>query len=220
METAGPANSSYSHQPNNKPMKTLFSLLLLALSSALCFAGGTMYKIPAGKATTSVIFESEAPLENVIGRTQTVTGYIEIPAAPGDASGRSEIHVDLASLTTGISLRDKHMRENHLQTDKYPEAVFVLTSMMLPETGILPGTRTEVKVTGNLTLHGVTKEITPVSHLTLDPNGGSLHLQSEFSVTLQDYQIDRPQFLVMKLAEEQKIKVDIVAFSDDIATSP
>ncbi|MBK9304990.1 MAG: YceI family protein [bacterium] len=32
--------------------------------------------------------------------------------------------VDLAALDTGIGLRNRHMRENHLETDRFPQAVF------------------------------------------------------------------------------------------------
>ena len=34
--------------------------------------------------------------------------------------------VPLASLETGIGLRDRHMREKYLQVDKYPDAVLEL----------------------------------------------------------------------------------------------
>src|SRR5438132_5755067 len=45
--------------------------------------------------------------------------------------------VPLATLKTGIDLRDRHMREKYLETDKYPNAVLEVpwSAIKLPEDG-------------------------------------------------------------------------------------
>lgn len=69
--------------------------------------------------------------------------------------------VDLASLDTGIGLRNRHMRENHLHTDEFPEAVFS-GSMAWPAEipSMEPGVEVELEFSGRLELHGVTRERT------------------------------------------------------------
>ncbi len=193
-------------------MKTLLiSLsLLIALQAA---SAQTMFKIVPGRADNRVQFKSEAPMETVVGTTHTITGFVELNPNSDGGSSRGEVHVDLASLKTGIELRDRHMRENHLETDTYPEAVFTLTSLAFPAGGLPEGERTPVMARGKLLLHGVERNIEPSVFLTYrtTPSGSVLHVESEFTVKMADYQIKRPQFLVMKLAEEQAISVSFTA---------
>ncbi len=156
-----------------------------------------------------VTFTSDAPLEQVVGKTHMVTGYVSLP--DGTLPGQAEIHLDLASLDTGLSFRNKHMRENHLETQIFPEAVFTLHSLIIPGGTLSPGDRTAVKVSGELALHGVTREIAPETYLTLSGGGDELRIESSFSISLKEHHIKRPEFLVMKLADEQKIDVRLVA---------
>src|SRR5690606_23312653 len=98
------------------------------LAIALCIglagvASAARYEIVPGD-PNEVTFVSKAPLETFDGSTKQIRGRIEIdPQALGD-SITVEVSVDLASLDTGIELRNQHMRENHLHTEKHPEAVF------------------------------------------------------------------------------------------------
>ncbi len=183
-----------------------YLLLTLLFAYATCTAG-EMYTIVQGNASNIITFTSKAPLEEVVGRTNVVTGYVMLP--DGVNPGSSEIHVDLASLDTGMSLRNKHMRENHLETDRFPEAVFKLTSIEIPGAELKQGDKTAVLIQGTMLLHGVTKEISPLAWLTL--SGDQLTIESKFSISLQDYNITRPEFLVMKLADDQRISVNLVA---------
>ena len=86
-------------------------------------AEAAKYAIQSGKPNL-VRFQSKAALEDFDGKTRKVTGTLVVdPDDLGD-SLQVQVEVDLASLDTGISLRNKHMRENHLETEKYPSAVF------------------------------------------------------------------------------------------------
>lgn len=70
--------------------------------------------------------------------------------------GRSfTVVVDLASVKTGISLRDEHMREKYLHVDRFPSAVLTVgrAAVALPDEGSRDGT-----ATGSMSIHGVTKE--------------------------------------------------------------
>ena len=41
--------------------------------------------------------------------------------------------LQLVSLATGIDLRDKHMKEKYLETDKFPQAIFTFKKVTLPK---------------------------------------------------------------------------------------
>lgn len=69
-------------------------------------------------------------------------------------ASKIEVLVDTTSLDSNHAERDKHIRDKkYLHVDKFPEARFVSTRIAPKGEGML-------EVTGDLTLHGVTKEIT------------------------------------------------------------
>ena len=172
------------------------------------------FVIMPGGEETLVAFESRAPLESFTGRTRSVRGLIDLtPSAIGD-SVSVHVDVEMASLDTGIGKRNADMRENHLETDRYPTATFRGASLAgdAPR-ALADGQSTEVRMTGQLTLHGVTRRIELVVALTYerDVAGATLRARTRFPVLLADYEIPRPKFLFMKLGEEQQVTVDVLA---------
>lgn len=106
-------------------------------------------------------------ISTVKGRFADVGGTVQIVA--GDPS-RSSVKASLkaASIDTRTGQRDDHLRSaDFLDAAKYPEITFESTR--------IAGDESEFKVTGNLTIHGVTKEVTlGVTHegAGKDPWGG------------------------------------------------
>ena len=193
----------------------LFSLALLV--ALLPSFGQTTFKVVAGNANTIVQFTSKATTETVVGTTHTATGSIEFDPSSSGQGARGDIHVDLSSIKTGLALRDRHMRQNQLETGKYPEAVFTLTSLTLPSGGLPEGILTRVNVKGTFSLHGVEHSIEPESYITLSnsSSGTAISVASNFTLRLADYNIKRPQFLMLRLAEEQQMTVKLFAQSSE-----
>lgn len=186
----------------------LFLILALAGAARAATAADATWRIGDG---SEVAFTSKASLETFDGRTQVVHG--EVTCDPGDLSGplTLRVEVDLASLDTGIGLRNTHMRERHLQTDRYPQAVFTGRAVASATPAALePGQAARVAVTGELALHGVTRPLTVEAEVTLGGDGG-LRIVAAFPVRLSDHDIPRPQFLALKLADEQQVRVELVA---------
>lgn len=200
-------------------MKYFLPLLILGLCLHAQAEPGR-YVISPGDGNR-IQFESDAPLEKVVGTTQSVRGYIEIDPAAAADNARAEIRVDLTALKTGIDLRDSHMRDNHLETSRFPETTFTLERLSLPAGGLSAGVRTKVDVQGALDLHGVQKPIAPDVYITRMQTGGAerLKIEAAFTVRLADYDIKRPQFLVMKLSEEQRITVELQAVREHVVNA-
>jgi polyisoprenoid-binding protein YceI len=98
------------------------------------------------------------------------------------------------------------MRENHLETKKFPTATFKGASLRGAKPIALSGTPAQVEVEGDFTLHGVTRRLRATVEVTLrDPT--TLEFKTTFPVTLADYKIDRPKFLFLKLGEVQEVAV-------------
>ncbi len=174
-----------------------------------------------------VVFASKAPVESFEGKTSRMEGRLTLePANLGD-SITVHLEVDLASLDTGIAKRNQHMRENHLETAKYPKAVFDGAALHGPAGAKLePGRPVTFDVEGTFTLHGVSRRLRFRAEVTYATAGGgragksgsatgsgigTLTFRTEFPVALADYNIRRPQFLFLRLGETQQVRVSGVA---------
>lgn len=182
------------------------AVVLAVLGCAWAPAWADRFEIVPGK-PNQVRFESRAPLESFEGKTDQVRGHVDVSFDSLSAMA-VRVEVDLASLDTGIELRNKHMRENHLHTDKFPTAVFLGDT--LSGAGVLrPGETGAFKIRGRLELHGVQKPVEADVELTRAETG--LHIKARFVVKLPDFEIPRPKFLLLQLDDMQRISVDLVA---------
>jgi len=188
-------------------MRAIYTVALATLT--LLFATSVHaaeFVVKAGQ-PNRVVFTSKAATETFSGQTDQMRGHIVVdPAQVGD-SVVVHIEVDLASLDTGIGKRDQHMRDNHLETGRYPKATFDGVSVKPAGTDPLAiGTAKKFDVEGSFTLHGVTRRLkTTVEVLLKDAR--TLEFKTAFPVPLADYNIARPKFLFLKLGEVQEITV-------------
>ena len=186
-----------------------FVALLAGLQASSALA--TDFTVQPGKDKNLVVFTSKATLESFQGKTKQVSGALSFdPANLGD-SVTVHVEVDLASLDTGIPMRNKHMRENHLHTDKYPKAVFD-GGRILEASGhtLNPGDTVHLRMSGRFDLHGVKRTI-EVPVIAMRAKDGTLQVTTHFDVALADYKIDRPAFLMMKLEPTQHLTVQVTA---------
>jgi polyisoprenoid-binding protein YceI len=97
---------------------TLLLPLLLAFSANAqtknpcnpCSKSATVFNFKDQMGRNTVTFKSQAPLEDIIGTTNQITGQIVFDPKHPEKGGRGEFVVPVASLNTGIPLRDEHLR--------------------------------------------------------------------------------------------------------------
>ena len=91
-------------------------------------------------------------ISTVRGQFRTFTGKaVGDPASPGSAS--IEASIDAASIDTANEKRDAHLKTaDFLDVEKFPKITFKSKT-------IEPAGAGKAKVTGDLTLHGVTKQV-------------------------------------------------------------
>jgi polyisoprenoid-binding protein YceI len=126
-------------------------------------------------------------ITTVKGRFTTVSGTIEVDEQNPDRS-RVEAEIAAATLVTGAEQRDQHLRSpDFLDVEKFPTISF--RSKRIQGTSKNPGD--EFRVTGDLTIHGTTREVTldaVYEGTGKDPWGGE---RVSFSATTK---IDRREF--------------------------
>ncbi len=144
-------------------------------------------------------------ITTVKGRITDLEGTIYIDE--GDPTNSSvEVSLKAASLDTRTDQRDQHLRSaDFLDAEKYPEIKFRSTR--------IEGDKEEFKIRGDLTIRGVTKQITLDARFegeTKDPWGGE---RAGFSATGK---IDRRDF---GLTWNQVLETGGVVVGNDIKIS-
>ena len=110
------------------------------------------------KAHTQVGFRIRHWLTKVDGRFRDFDGQIWLDRA-NPANSKVEVTIQAASIDTSYENRDKHLRSaDFFDVEKFPVITFKSTK-------VTPRGKDLYDVTGDLTLHGVTKTMTvPVRH--------------------------------------------------------
>jgi polyisoprenoid-binding protein YceI len=152
--------------------------VLLMASIMAASLGLTLY-IPSDNGST-VKFRIKNLGVNVGGSFTGLQGRIQFdPADP--AAATIEATVDVNSINTGIDLRDDHLRsDDYFDAKNFPKIRFVSTKVSGGRSG-------EYKVTGNLTIKDVTKEIS--FPFTATPQNGGYIFAGEFKINRRDYKV-------------------------------
>jgi polyisoprenoid-binding protein YceI len=123
-----------------------------------------------------------------VGRTPDVTGSITIA---GDQVTEGSFEVDMTTLKSDRDMRDNAIRSRGLETDAFPTATFELTEpVTLPGSIEVADASVPFVATGELTVHGVTKEVT--LDFDAETRDGTIAIVGSAPIALADYQIDPP----------------------------
>ena len=105
------------------------------------------------------------------------------------------------------ALMEEHFNENYVESEKYPTCVFkgkVNEKIDWTKDGEYP-----VTVTGKMTLHGVTKDVT--MNGTITKKGNELTIEcKKLPIRLADYNIKVPSLYVQTIAEVIDVTVSSV----------
>ncbi len=173
-------------------MKSVFILFVFsfsAMASAADFrsknSGNLTFEAVGKPAMIKIKGESSAPQS-----TLKVNGGI----------GSLESSLDLENLKTGIDLRDEHMKENYLETKKYPKAILVITSLSIPENWDV----SEQEFSGVLNLHGKEQPVKGTFSMN-----NKKEVNADFKIKLTDFGITIPNYLGITVADSVNIKTQI-----------
>lgn len=169
---------------------------LFLLLPALGFAQDR-YAARAGE----ISFHSSTPIENIDAVNRKATSVFD--AATGDV----QFSVLIKGFEFEKALMQEHFNENYMESNTYTKSTFTgkmtgITSAQMTKPG-----KYEVTVTGDLTMHGVTKPVTTKGTVTVE--GSTATAVSEFTVDPEDYKIAIPGVVRGKIAERITIKVRI-----------
>ncbi len=101
----------------------------------------------------------------------------------------------------------EHFNENYMESNTYPKADFKgkidnIAAIDLTKDGTYQG-----KISGSLTMHGVTRAITADAQFVVA--GGKISAESVFNVNPKDYNIAIPSAVVDKISENIAVTVKV-----------
>jgi polyisoprenoid-binding protein YceI len=170
------------------------------------------YTVDGTQSTASytVMEELAAIGENeVVGTTNAIIGSILLDE-DGTPLMCSNFAVDMRTLVTDENRRDNYLRENTLESDTFPFATFVVASVDGLDGPIEDGATVTATLTGDFTLHGVTRTVSWDAEITRD--GDTLTGTADYTFLIADYEMEKPIVgPVVSIADEVTLSVDIVA---------
>ena len=143
--------------------------------------------------------------------TMDVAGSIAFDADGGVVAEESRIAVQAATLQTDSGRRDGYVRNRTLETDTYPEVVFVPTSINgLPESLADASSHTHLDIVGDLTIKDQTREVTWFGDIDFAGDGTvSGVVVVEF--TFDDFGMTKPSVaIVLSVEDTIRLELDLV----------
>ena len=116
------------------------------------------------------------------GQAQITPGSITPASLEITAKAASMVETREVFTEQQKQIINKELREIVLEPEKYPDITFKSTRVSGKSTGT---DRYELKIEGNLTLHGVTRAITIPTEVTL--SGNDMRARGEFSIDRDDF---------------------------------
>jgi polyisoprenoid-binding protein YceI len=150
---------------------------------------------------------------DAVGRTTAVTGSITLEGS-GDVVRLTggTIEVDTTTITSDEGRRDDRMRTEGLETEAFPTATFTVTEPVDIPASALDGTPSEVTLAGDLTLHGVTRNVQiPAQAQLVD---GVISVAGATTFALSDFDIVAPNVggFIVSIADEGTLEF-VVSFT-------
>ena len=144
-----------------------------------------------------------------IGRTKGVAGDILINLAEPAKSQIGDIVIDISQLQSDESRRDNFIRNNQLESSRYPQATFKTTAIEGLPAKVNVGDEVSFTMTGDLTVKETTKPVTWQVTLKLTEQG--LSGTASTQVKMSDFGVGPIRIAMLATEDDVKLFFDFVA---------
>jgi len=180
----------------------------LAGAAAVGSANAPAWRITQGDVRIAVPLRPGGAFE---AKTSSLAGTLALASSqPAVLTG--ELKVELATIDTGIDLRNRHLRENYLEVSKGPGFdTAVLSEIRLLEANG-EGFEGRSNFAGSLRLHGVSRSVAGSAEIRREAAG--VRVAATFPLALTDFGIEPPQYMGVGVANKLIVKVAFTAPRD------
>jgi polyisoprenoid-binding protein YceI len=175
----------------------VFSLLIVISLISVTSISAQKYFTRNGK----ISFYSDAPLEKIEALNNQATSVIDA------TTGKMEFAILIKAFQFEKALMQEHFNENYMESSQFPKATFKGAIKDPEKVNFGEDGEYEVVVTGDMTIHGVTKPIEAPGLLKVD--GEKITATSEFELTVADFDIKIPAVVRDNIAKTVKVSVEL-----------
>ena len=148
----------------------------------------------------SVSFFSKSPLQDIEADNNQVISVLNVQ------SGQIEFSLLNHAFHFPKSKMEEDFNDNYIESDTYPRSSFKGILIHIHEVDFTKDGNYPVAVKGDLTIHGITKNITANGFIHISK--GTISASSSFSISVNDYGIKIPTIVSHKIAEKIEIQVN------------
>lgn len=174
--------------------KLLLPFLLLAVTIAF---GQSKYVTKSG----SMSFEASQPSFEPIEATHSA-----VSALLNADTGELAVLALVRGFRFPLALMEEHFNENYIESHQYPKTSFKGSILNFDSNALSNQART-VQLTGELSMHGVTKLISVSA--TITKSDEQITLTSSFSVKTSDFGIKIPSLVRKQIDENVQVEVSL-----------
>jgi polyisoprenoid-binding protein YceI len=176
-----------------KSSYTRLTLAIVTLSAAAALAGWTK------EGDAQATFSGSGPAGfKIDGKTPDVSVK--------DDGKNFMVAVNLKTLTTGIGLRDSHMREKYLEVEKFPEATL---SVPLSSIKLEDGKVNEAEAKGTFSVHGKSKEVS--FKYKANCKASVCDIEGSLPLNMKEFDVNVPSYLGVTVKPDITIKTTFKA---------
>jgi len=144
---------------------------------------------------------------DAVGATKTITGIIVTTKDGKIVKEQSKITIDITTLKSDRTQRDNFLRDNTLQTRRYPNVVFIPTEAQGLSWPIKDGP-IEFKLIGDMTVRDVTQSVPWDVKLTV--TGNDAKGQATTSFKFAAFNLEQPRVpTVLSIEDNIKLEIDL-----------
>lgn len=166
----------------------------------LCLTGSLAQAQKWMTRTGKVSFFSSTSVENIEAFNNEAASVIDAK------TGEVAFIVPVKSFKFEKALMQEHFNENYMESDKFPKAEYKGKISNIAEVNFSKEGTYNVKTSGKLTMHGVTKDV--AANGTVVVKAGVATIKSKFMVAPSEYGIKVPAVTASKIASKIEITVD------------
>jgi hypothetical protein len=176
-------------------MKKVF--FLFALLGLFPFSQAQKYISKNGH----IWFYSYTPVEVIEAHNRQAVSILD--AATGDL----QFSLLVKSFEFKIALMQEHFNENYMESDKLPKSSFKGKINNLNQIDFKKDAVYTAEVSGDLTIHGVTKPVSATG--TMEVKGNTATAKAKFTISPKDYNIEIPSIVENKIAKSIDVHVEV-----------
>ena len=147
-----------------------------------------------------IAFYSNTPLEDISADNNQVMSVLNTK------TGELQFSVLVKNFHFKKALMEEHFNDSYLESHKYPKATFKGLITDVAKVNFANDGAYPVTVSGDLTIHGVTKKITAPGTITV--KGGKAAGTASFLLAPADYNISIPKVVRNNIAEKIEVTVN------------